>query len=184
MRVIERHATRLVLGGIPHGAGWPTLGVAMGILFASVFGTLCARHLGQSQWYAASMTALGTGLGVLFLVVCADILLQRERLELDRTLQRGAYRLSSLIRGEIKSFEFPLERVAGVSLERFMQSTGGKSGFPVRALRARLLLDKPRRAILLDETQNQKNARIESIAGLTAEFLGVEPKRSGGWNGD
>lgn len=182
VKITERYPDRLVLAGLPHGVAWPLFGLALGSLFACVFGWLCAHHIQNAQWYNAVMTALGAALGMLFIFACTDVLQQRERLELDRVHRRGTFLHRSHVRGTIRSFEFPFERIAAVSLEKDMQSPGGGKGFPTRVLRCRLLLQKPRRAILLDETQNQRDERIRRLAADVSEFLGTPIGESGRWD--
>lgn len=76
-----------------------------------------------------------------------------------------------------RPFNFPLADVAAVSLERVLERHpgGGRHGgrSEVEVYRARLLLERPRRAITLDETSNGRDARVAAVAEAVAGFLGV-----------
>jgi len=109
--------------------------------------------------------------GLFFVLFGLGRLLTTESLELDTVTARGLYSLRSRVRGERKRLEFPLTRIHHISLEHRLEPDPSGQHLPRAALRARLLLDKPREAIELDDTQNRHEARVRALAGVVSEFL-------------
>jgi len=174
----------MVLAGIPGSAGWMTFALLLGLLFTAVFGGLARHHfLKEGFSYNVVMCSLGTALGQLFFwTAVVTLAIGRESLELNKAAppgsRRGRYRSRSPIVSFAKSFDFDLAEVHAVSIERFTEHhpgggrrAGGSS--EVAVCRARLLINKPRRAVTLDETSNYRDERIIAVGRAVAEFLGV-----------
>ena len=102
----------------------------------------------------------------------------------DRVRRVATHATWSVLLGGRKEVEYPFEKIAATSIERSMQSAGGgkRSGMPTKVIRVRLLITKPRRAILMDETQGGGRKTVDEVEALAkevAEFLGVEVKGMG-----
>ncbi|MBK8915958.1 MAG: hypothetical protein IPM64_15420 [Phycisphaerales bacterium] len=181
MRVLHDTPLELTLGGIPGGASSVWLPLLVGSGISVVAAAFCLRAINAGEWYGAVMTGFGTMLGLLFLGVGIDHIFLRERLTLDRVTGEGSYRKNSSIRGQLQSYRFPLASVVRVSIEHTEEaSSGGKrSGLPTEVVRARLLIDKPRRACVLDEVRNGSPKRLEALAARVAEFLNVPVRTVG-----
>jgi hypothetical protein len=189
MKIHSRTETHLLLAGIPGSAGWLVFALLLGLLFTAVFGSL-VRHEYRKRGlsYPVVMCGLGVALGQLFFWTGAVTLaVGRESLELNKSTLPGTgggrYRSRSPIVTVTMSFDFDLADVHAVSIERFTEphrggGSHGGGGSEVDVCRARLLINKPRRAVTLDETSNYRDKRVIAVGQAVAEFLGVPIKES------
>ncbi len=179
MKIIENRPERLVLGGVPN-LGFALLGglvvgpALMGGVAFFLYQTL--KKPGTSVWSWDTLPLLGCGVFVLFLWSMALVqFLQRERLVLDRVLNTGEHSHRWLFGGRGKTTSFSLDRVHGVSIEHYKSSGGGsRRSMPRDQKRARLLLTKPRRAILLESSEGGIDKRVEPVAREVSEWLKKE----------
>jgi hypothetical protein len=182
MKIRSRTETHLILAGIPGSAGWLVFALFLGLLFTAAFGRLARReYRKRGLSYPVVMCGLGVALGQLFFWTGAVTLaVGRESLELNKSALPGArYRSRSPIVTVPKSFDFDLADVHAVSIERLTErhpgggGPRGGGGSEVDVCRARLLINKPRRAVTLDETSNFRDKRVIAVGQAVAEFLGV-----------
>lgn len=169
------------LEGVPEGRGLVLAWIVAGGLSVG-FGMFTFYTFIKSGWTSAIMPGIGTAFGLFLFSFVFAMSLRRERLTLDRVRRVATHATWSVLLGGRKEVEYPFEKIAAASIERSMQSSGGKKGFPTRVTRARLLITKPRRAIQLDETQGGGKKTVEEVEALArevAEFLGVEVKGMG-----
>lgn len=166
------------MGGIPGGVSSVWLPLVVGVGVGGGASVFCYYNVSTGNWLGAVMTAFGVLIGLLALCVGVDHIFLRERLTLDRVTGEGSYLKHSAIRGRVQACQFPLASVARVSIEHTLEAApGGRRGsLPVEVVRARLLIDKPRRACVLDEVRNGNPRRLEALAARVADFLGVPMK--------
>lgn len=182
MKIRSRTPTRLVLAGIPGGAGWMVFSLVLGLLLTTGFTAFAARDY-RADGFGSEvvMGGLGALLGQFFFWLgVVTLAVGREALELDKATpvgrRGGRYVSRSPIVQVPRPFEFDLADVQAVSLERLTERHpgGGRGGrSEVEICRARLLLERPRRAVTLDETSNHRDARVHAVGRAVAEFLGV-----------
>lgn len=179
MRVVNRTGDRLELRGVPQGRSL-VFGMVVCVAIAVVAGIFVWMALQRNKSVlAAVMPALGVlfMLGMLSVLVLASF--RRERLVLDRVTKLAEHETWSLLFGSRKRHDYSFDRIAAVSIERTMQSPGGGRGFPTPVTRTRLLIDRPRRAIEMDEVQRGSDTPVEALAKEVADFLGCELRRIG-----
>lgn len=176
MKIIENRPERLELGGVPN-LGFALLGgvVVCPLLLGGVgfFLYRTIAVMGKGLWSWDAMPLLGAGVFVLFLwSVALGQFLQRERLVLDRVMNTGDHTHLWIFGGRGKTTTFSLDRVHGVSIEYYMSSGGGsRRSMPRQQKRTRLLLIKPRKAILLESTESGIDSRVEPLAREVSEWL-------------
>lgn len=171
----------MVLEGVPQSRGL-LFSALVAAALAIVFGMFTFYMFMKGGWTSAIMPGIGTAFGLVLFCFVFAMSLRRERLTLDRTTRLATHETWSVLLGGHKEVEYPFEKIAAVSIERSMQSAGGKRGFPTRVTRARLLITKPRRAVQLDETQGGGKTTVEQVETLAREvgtFLGMEVKGMG-----
>ena len=81
-----------------------------------------------------------------------------------------------------KPCQFRLEDIDSVTIERREESrprNDEHGNFPAKVCRARLRVRKPRRAIVLDETENGRERRVQKTAEAVAAWLDMEITRQG-----
>lgn len=158
------------------------------MLFAAALGagiTSFCIYLIWLQWtndgFSFSFIPLGAGIlfGLLFLALGVAQLRARERLTLDRQIGRGSYTSNSPMVVTAKPFEFDLDNIAEIRLTHrveYREAGGPDNHAPNRAeiWRLELSTTKPRRTVLIDESQNGREQRVRSIAEQLGEFLDVE----------
>ena len=98
----------------------------------------------------------------------------RLRLVLDRGAGTGEYQVRSPIIDAGKSCKFALDEVHAVTIEAVREK---RPHYDVVVYHARLLLDNPRRAIVLEESRNEQVERVEAVATTVAGFLGITAER-------
>lgn len=187
MKLRFQTTTHLLLTGVPGSIGWMLFALLLGLLFSGVFGVLAWRHF-QAEGYSYNgvMCSLGAALGQLFFWTgLVTLAVGRETLELNKSAAPGScggcYRSRSPIVRVPKSFDFDLSAIEAVSIERFTERhPGGRrdGGSEMDVCRARLLINKPRRAITLNEPSNYRDARVTAIGQTVAAFLEVSLKES------
>jgi hypothetical protein len=137
------------------------------------------NSLQRGHWYAAIGPALGIPVILILTVAGVALSLQCEEVVLDRAAGNGVHRKWFRLIGREKRREFKLERVHDVSIEFTTESRGGRGGFPVNVCRARLRLDRPRRAFALAEVRDGSRRTIDELAQRVAAFLGVAIEQVG-----
>lgn len=176
MRVIDRTADRMILYGRPCSKPW--LFVLGGLFIAGVGGAIMfkAGKPNIGMWIAI---AFGVFICGTMVVVGLDGVFRRERLTLDRTTKAATHETWSMLWGQRKSREYSLDKCVGTAVQRTLESSGGRRGFPIRVTKARLLFDKPRKAIDLFEVQNGSDEKPRAIAREVAEFLQLSVREIG-----
>lgn len=179
MRITKQSNETLVLSGIPGGAGWMVFATVLGFVLATGFGTLAFREYAVDGWsFDLVMPGFGASLGLLFFVTgAATLTVGRESLTLDRTTQKGHYHARSPVVSLPRPFDFELSDIQTIVIERSTERTrGGRAGSgaglsETDVCRARLLITRPNRAVVLDETSNARDARVIALANRVARFL-------------
>lgn len=183
MRVVENTAERLVLRGKPGGALWMGFATLLGLVFMGVtawFGWVTFHEIGGYLQLIPMGIGFLMGFGF-FCLGAVTLLVGRMSLTLDRVTGEGVYEVVSPIIEAGKPCRFRLEHVNSVTVEASTEArhrTEGQGGFDAQVCRARLRINKPRRAIELDETQNGQEPRVERVAQSVAEWLDLEVTRT------
>lgn len=182
MKITRSEGMLMELEGVPQSRGL-LFSALVAAALSIVFGMFTFyMYMKGGSWTSAIMPGIGTAFGLFLFCFVFAMSLRRERLSLDRVSRVATHATWSVLLGGNKAVEYPFEKIAAVSIERSMQSSGGKRGFPTRVTRARLLITKPRRAVQLDETQGGGKKTVEEVEALAREvglFLGVEVKEMG-----
>ena len=181
MKITRREGMLMELEGVPQSRGL-LFSALVAAALAIVFGMFTFYMFMKSGWTSAIMPGLGTLFGLILFCFVFAMSLRRERLTLDRVSRIATHATWSILLGGNKAVQYPFEKIAAVSIERSMQSSGGKRGFATRVTRARLLITKPKRAVQLDETQGGGKKTVEEVEALALEvgtFLGVEVRVMG-----
>ncbi|MEQ8768995.1 MAG: hypothetical protein RIB60_00645 [Phycisphaerales bacterium] len=182
MKIKQQTGDRLVLAGVPGSVAWMIFATILGAALLGILGTV-AYQMFVANGFVAPHIALAVGIvigGVIFVMGVVTLAVGRLRLELDLVTQKGSYKVTSPIVDAGKPCEFELKHVNSVSLERFVESRSHGASGPetgtgtAQIVRARLRVSKPRRAIVLDETENGQDERVERVATTVAEFLGLD----------
>ena len=127
--------------------------------------------------------ALGFGLLIAQVIVWTGIItlaVGRLTLILDTTLGTGEYRVRSPFVEAGRPCKFKLEHIDSIAIETSRESRPGRHNHAEEEAvvhRLRLRLVHPRRAITLDETENDRLARLEELATHVAGFLGKTPAK-------
>ena len=184
MRILQNTEDRLALQGTPGSVRW--------IIFCTLLGITMMVTTAWFGWVSVEATGsyfplLPLGIGFLmgtafFLIGLITITVGRMRLEFDRSTGQGSYDVFSPIIDVGKSCSFRLESIDSVTLERHQETRpdhGTTGNFPAKACRARLRIRKPRRAIVLDETQNGREDRVRNVANTVAKWLAIEVTQQG-----
>lgn len=170
------------LEGVPQGRGL-LFAAFVSASLAIVFGMFTFYvYMQKNSWSAAIMPGIGTLFGLFLFCFVFAMSLRREKLTLDKVTRTATHAIWSLMIGSRKEVVYPFDKIKATAIDRAMQSSGGRRGFPTRVTRARLLITKPRRAILLDETQGGGRRTVDDVEALArqvAEFLGVESREMG-----
>ena len=118
-------------------------------------------------------------MGAGFLWIGVMQLKSSEQLILDKNNQTGVYVSTSPIVVTEKSCRFQWKDIESIEITRQEASTVGNPSTghqpePSQLSMAVLKTKRPRRSIILDETQNGNLDRVKSIADATAAFLELE----------
>ena len=178
MKITLRTADRLVLTGIPGGRGSMIAMTAIGAAISTVVLAI-GNAAYQSQGLSWPLAPIGLGMLMgLALVTVGVVTLTtaRERLTLDTTTGRGEYHARSPIVTTPRPFGFGLDDIDRVVFdytterhpagERGTERTG-------EVWSAVLRVNGPRRAVVLDRSENHRDARVRAIADEIATFLGL-----------
>lgn len=180
MKITRNDGKILTFSGVPGSFRW--------MLFAAAIGagiTLFCAYMIWQQWsdrgFSFSLIPLGAGVlfGLLFLAFGASQLMARERLILDRQIGRGSYTSNSPMVVTAKPFDFKLENIAEVRLiHRVEYRDSGEAGTHARhraeIWRLDLRTSSPRRTVMIEESQNGREARVRKAADRLCEFLQVD----------
>ncbi len=179
MKIISNSGTRMELRGIPQGR---TLIFGMVITLAIAAGAAAFAYIewvrAKSPWGAAMPAVAVLFMLAMFLVLFLASF-KRERLVLDKVTKTAEYQTWSLLIGTRKTNTYPFDRIHSVTVERTMQSSGGRRGFPTPVTKARLLITRPRRAIDMDVAQSSGHKTVEALAKEVADFLGKSLTNTG-----
>lgn len=176
MRIVENNSERLVLKGTPGSIRWMVFAVLLGLALMSATGWFI-RALIDESGIGAPLLPLGIGFALgaaFFLIGAATLCVGHMRLVFDRTTGTGNYEVRSPIIDVGKPCSFRLEHIDSVTVERSAEARPrdvDHSGFPAKVCRARLRLRKPRRALVLDETENGRAHRVQAVADAVAAWL-------------
>ncbi|TWT36421.1 hypothetical protein KOR34_13260 [Posidoniimonas corsicana] len=179
MRVVENTTERLVLRGVPGSVVWMVFATLLGVgIMAATgwFGWATTREIGGYL----QLVPLGLGFlmgAAFFLIGVVTLAVGRVRLVLDRVTGEGRYDAYSPVIEVGKPCTFRLDHIDSVTIERHEEArprNDDHGGFPAKVCRARLRVRKPRRAIVLDETENGQEQRVQSTAEAVAAWLGTE----------
>ncbi len=168
----------MVLAGIPGRAVWMVFCAGVGLLISGVCGAFSwmIYHEGGGLGFAHLPLGFGFLMGQAFLWIgLVTLAVGRMVLVLDTSTGTGEYRVRSPIIEAGKPCRFRLEDIDSIALETHVEDrTRGpdRAAGPVTVHRLRLRLNHPRRAIVLDETQNGRVERLEILGGRVAGFLG------------
>jgi hypothetical protein len=179
MQVKFESDSKVILGGVAGTLRWmiALIVIGGGVTVASV---AFARALWREEGAGMYLLPLGVGvlIGVALLVVGAVQLFARERLVLDRVAGMGAYESNSPIVTTEKPFKFKFENVSAVVITTETVDPNHPSADPgiieAKICKAILRVNRPRRAVTLDEPQNGRVGRVTAIADQVAEFLGID----------
>ena len=170
--------TRLELAGIPGRRIWMIAICAFGVLATAgaVWFMWMASRESDSGW---SWSFLPLSFGVLigqgfFWIGAITLAVGRMSLVLDNTSGTGDYDVRSPVIEVGKPCHFKLANVNSVALEATSEWRPGHGDGPettAKVLRAKLRITKPRRSIVLDETENGRVERVEKVAAAVANFL-------------
>lgn len=181
MHILEQNDTQLVLAGIPGGRFWMIVLAGIGLLLTGAIGAFAVAMYHQEGGLAWPHFPLSIGILIgqgLFWTGCITLVIGRQRLILDKAAGTGTYQVRSPIVDVGKPCSFKLAHVKDITLETRTETRPGRPGHAegeATVHQVRLRLNKPRRAIVLDETEHGKLDRLNALAGRVAEFLGQAP---------
>lgn len=153
----------------------------IGLLLTGAFGAFALMLHKEHHGMVGSHLPLGLGVLIgqaLFWTGVITLAIGRQTLVLDSILGTGEYKVRSPIVDVGKSCRFKLKHVHSVTIETTKETRPGRSGHAdvdATVHRVRLRLNKPRRAITLDETEHGHLDRLEELAQQVAAFLGQSP---------
>jgi hypothetical protein len=182
MKLLSQTDLRLVLTGIPGRRVWMIVCCGLGLFLTVAVGYIANLLYEVRGGLTLPHLPLAIGLLIaqgLFWTGVVTLAVGRLTLVLDTTLGTGEYRVRSPIVEAGKPCRFQLEQIDSVVIETSRETRPGRPGHAdedVTVHRLRLRLTQPRRAITLDETENNRLARLESLAGQVADFLGKTPE--------
>jgi len=184
MKIKSHTEHEMVLAGTPGGKVWMVAAVLIGGATTAAAGRFAVLEYAQSglSWPHLPL-ALGVLIGqAIFWTGAVTLAVGRQRLVLNRGSGRGRYTVVSPIVEAGTSFEFALGKAREVALEAAREERhghDGHGGFDARVVRAVLRVSSPRRSVVLDETQNGREARVRRTADEVAEFLGISRQSEG-----
>lgn len=163
--------------GVPN-LGFALLGgLAVCPVLAAGVGYFLSVELQRSKGAWLDFTVLLLGAVLLFVAglwaLCGALMCRRERLVLDRVTRKGEHSTGWVFGACERVRAFSLDDIHGVTLEHYKGSGGGKS-MPVAQVRSRLLLVKPRRVIVLEDSESGMRGRVRPAADAVAAWLGVD----------
>ena len=173
MKVKERADNRLILQGIPQGDTGMWLPVLVGLIFCIAPGLL---FRGVDVIGLRIMVWLFFAIGLAILGLFVYVMCRRERLTIEKN-GSCVHESWNILGGERKRTEYASRHIAAVRVSHQEKSMGsGASGgsSTVDIWEAALLVDKPRRKIVLAEDNSADGQHSRNIATEVAAFLDVE----------
>ena len=183
MHITEQTDSRLVLSGVPGRRIWMIFLTVLGLVLTGAVCFFSVALFNEFDGLGLPHIALAFGLLIaqgLFWTGAVTLAVGRLTLILDKTEGRGEYRVKSPILEAGRPCKFKLDDVDSLTVETTRERRPGREGHAnhdATVHRARLRLKKPRRVIVLDETENNRLERVEGVAQPVAEFLGKTVKR-------
>lgn len=182
MKLTQDDDNRIILSGPPGGKSTVILLLAVGTAFfagAWLFGSASFGASSSSTpiaFYIIPFVCGAIGAVAFFSGVIAT--LSRDRLVLDKVTNEGRWTRTCFGKALSKPIEFELRFAKHVKIERFTEAEpnapqGGTGGWTKKS-RARLLISKPRRAIVLAEVERQNEPKIRETAQRVADFLELQ----------
>jgi hypothetical protein len=184
MRIVENTTERLVLKGTPGSIHWMVFATLLGVMIMAATGWFAWVSVKETGGYV-QLIPLGIGFlmgGGFCLIGLVTLAVGRMRLVLDRVTGNGSYEVYSPIIDVGKPCSFRLEAIDSVTIEQQEEArphNDDHRSFPAKVCRARLYIRKPRRAIVLDETENGQERRVQAIAQEVAGWLEREVTKRG-----
>lgn len=162
--------------GVPGSRRWMIYATVLGVVLTVA---LVWFALDTYQRHGVGFALFSSGLGlfvaqVIFWTGAVTLAVGRLHLVLDRDSGTGEYRVRSPLIDAGKSCRFELDDVHSVTIETVREK---RPHYDVVVYHARLLLENPRRVIVLEESQNEQLERVEAVAATVAEFLSKKPER-------
>ncbi len=177
MKVKQQTNSRMVLTGIPGRRVWMIALTSLGVFLTAGVGFFAVVIYREYDGIAWLHLPLLLGLLIaqtLFWTGLITLAVGRLMLILDADTGTGEYRVKSPIVDAGRPCTFKLDNVHSVTIETSTESRPGRPGHAdtiATVHRARLRLNNPRCAITLDETENDRLDRVESVAQKVASFL-------------
>ena len=184
MQIVENTTERLVLKGKPGSVHWMVFATLLGVSVMAASGWFAWVSVRETGGYL-QLLPLGIGFlmgGAFFLIGLVSLVVGRMRLVLDRVSGNGSYDVYSPVIDVGKPCLFRLEEIDSVAIERHEEArphSDAHGSFPAKVCRARLRVRKPRRSIMLDETENGQERRVQAVAEGVAGWLKLEVTRQG-----
>jgi hypothetical protein len=184
MRIVENSTEQLVLKGTPGSVHWMVFATLLGVAVMAASGWFAWVSVKETGGYL-QLIPLGIGFlmgGAFFLIGLVTLAVGRMRLVLDRVSGNGSYDVYSPVIDVGKPCSFRLEEIDSVAIERHEEArphNDDHGSFPAKVCRARLRVRKPHRAIVLDETENGQERRVQAVAEGVAGWLELEVTRQG-----
>ena len=172
--------SHLVLVGIPGRRIWMIVLCGCGALITTGAVALIWMTYQASGGWRWSFLPLSIGVLIgqgLFWIGAITLGVGRLTLVLDSSTWTGDYQVRSPVIEVGKPCSFKLEHVDSVIVEATNEWRPGHDDRPettATVQRAILRIKSPRRSITLDETENNRNERVESLAKSVAAFLGKQ----------
>ena len=184
MRIVENTPERLVLKGTPGSVLWMVFATLLGVAVMTACGWFAWVTMREAVGHLQLIPlAIGCLLGAAcFLIGLVTLAIGRMRLVLDRVTGNGSYEVYSPVVDVGKPCSFRLEEIDSVAIERQEEArphNDNVGSFPAKVCRARLLIRRPRRAVVLDETENGQERRVQAVAEAVAAWLALEVTKQG-----
>ena len=182
LRIVEQTPQRIRLQGIPGCGIWMCFAMLLGltIMLVSLCFAWISVHETESYW---PILPLGFGFlmgGVFFSIGSLTLLFGRKVLILDRMSGTGSYEVRSPIIDVGQSCRFELSQIQSITLEKSSfspsprdapEALGSETLSNAKFCPAVLRLKPRRRKIVLDETQNGRDACVSGIAIAISQWL-------------
>jgi hypothetical protein len=179
MRIIENTPDRLVLRGVPGGAGGMAFVLALSVVFIVSFSGMSFWLATTGRAFGAAMMAIGVIVGLIAAYAGLDAMLTRESVVIDHAAGTGVYEKRRVVRRTpMDRREFARNDIAAVVLERRvvrsprtdMDNRLDRESIQWTAL---LRIDNPRRRIDLFQSQNDREVPVRAVAVAVAQSLGL-----------
>lgn len=169
------------LRGVPHGLHWMIFSTLLGAALSAFCIFLMSRIAEDGSVGALIPMGFGALFGIFFLFFGIDGMMRRESLVIDLDLGSAIYRKWSFLFGEKERTEFQIPDVAEVFLEhrKEQRDTTEHQMIVAKIWEAKLRIRRPRKSILLEETQNGREQRVRTVAEQVSAYLNVPLTESG-----